>query len=88
MARNCVRRTKVIKAVKNKKMSQKRGIKLKKKKKKIEMKMLTNKNGLALFLKEIEKRVKEIGWFVEYAPSGCMEIAILMKPIFYLNDLV
>ena len=34
MARNCVRRTKVIKAVKNKKMSQKRGIKLKKKKKK------------------------------------------------------
>ena len=52
------------------------------------MKMLTNKNGLALFLKEIEKRVKEIGGFVEYAPCGCMEIAILMKPIFYLNDLV
>ena len=52
------------------------------------MKKLTNKNGLALFLKEIEKRVKEIGWFVEYAPCGCMEIAILMKPIFYLNDLV
>ena len=50
--------------------------------------MLTNKNGLTLFVKKIEKRVKLIGLFVEYPQRGCMKIVILMKSVFYLNDLV
>ena len=50
--------------------------------------MLTNKNGLALFEKETEKWVKQIGLFVEYAQCGCMKIVMLMKYVFHLNDLM
>ena len=44
--------------------------------------MLTNKNGLVLLVRGLEKRIKCIGLFVEYGRCGCMKNVVLMKFIF------
>ena len=49
--------------------------------------MLTSNNGLALFVKEIQKKVKQAELFVEYVQCGYMNIVIIMNYVFF-NDLV
>ena len=66
-------------------MKSKQPVKAKKQKKLVSKKkneMLTKNNGLALFVKGIEKRVKWIGLFVEHTQFGYIKKVVLMKSIF------
>ena len=72
----------------------KQPVKKKKKKKSLCQKMnamLTNKNGLILFVKEFGKRVKQIGMFVEYSHCAGMKVGIYFihnnkKVILFANE--
>ena len=48
--------------------------------------MLANKNCLALFVNGLQKRVKQTGFFVEYAQCGSKKIVAVMKSAFYVSN--
>ena len=48
--------------------------------------MMTNKNRVVLFVKELENRVEQAVFFVEHPQCGYMMIVVLVKS-FFMNNL-